>query len=64
MPELPTRLLAYRRQIRAVTQDALAATCQVLEVKAGSHPDEAFITFRYNSVNKVNPDRNFDGSIK
>lgn len=53
-----------KRDVEAGIKRFTYSNFKVLEVKAGSHPDEAFITFRYNSVNKVNPDRNFDGSIK
>ncbi|GLC42043.1 hypothetical protein PLESTB_001062000 [Pleodorina starrii] len=53
-----------RRDVEAATKVFTYSNLKVLEVQPGSGPDEAFITFRYNSVNKVNPKKNFDGSIK
>ncbi|KXZ54324.1 hypothetical protein GPECTOR_5g408 [Gonium pectorale] len=52
-----------RRDVEAATKRFTYSNLKVLAAEAGSHPDEAFITFRYNSVNKVNPDRGIDGSI-
>lgn len=37
---------------------------QVLEVQPGPGADEAFVTFQYTSVNKFNPEKNIDGSIR
>ncbi|KAG2487211.1 hypothetical protein HYH03_014185 [Edaphochlamys debaryana] len=53
-----------RRDVEAATKRFTYSALKVLEVAPGSHPDESFITFRYNSINKVNPERNVDGSVK
>ncbi|PNH04394.1 hypothetical protein TSOC_009446 [Tetrabaena socialis] len=54
-----------RRDVEAATKRFTYSNLRILEVSPGSPPEsEAFITFRYSSVNKKKPELNIDGSIQ
>lgn len=54
-----------RRDVEAGIKRFTYSKLKILEVQEGpGGPDEAFVTFQYTSVNKVNPERTLDGTIK
>lgn len=53
-----------RRDCEAAVKRFTYSRLKVLEVAPGPGSDEAYVTFQYTSVNKFNPERNIDGSIR